>query len=224
MLSVTLDGVVASLVLPNSISATSSSPEIVTFTVEDAAGAEIIGNGIYDNGPITVTDPSGLVSLSPASFAAPSAASSFTMQCQGGGSGALQFADASGALGSLGYTCTLNMVTLNPGSLDFDAVAAGPSDPTYDQAVSVTDQNSNVSSQSPELSCTGGQGSAGGAIASVSSPSSEMWAIRPLDVGTCTFSVVDQLGDGSSVSSQTIAIEIHTTAYTISGRKRGGMR
>ncbi len=217
-LSVTLNGSVASITLPNSVAGTSNAPQIVNFSLQDATGATIVGSGSYDNGPVTLTDLAGFVSLTPASFAGPSIPSSFTMQCNNVGSGTIQFGDSSGVIGSLGYSCTEVPIALSPGSLDFSALAANAGDPTYDQSVTVTDSNTNVVSQTPVLGCAPGPGSAGGAIAQAIATGTGLWSIRPLDVGTCSFNVVDQLLDGSTDSSQTITIEIHTTTYTVMSR------
>jgi hypothetical protein len=220
VLSVTLNGVIATISLPNSVAGTLDAPQTVNFGVLDASGATIIGTGTYDNGPITATDTTGLVTLSPASFAGPSNASSLSMQCTTSGSGSILFADASGALGTLSYSCSANPITLSPGSLDFDALAASDSDPTYDQTVTVTDQNQNVVSQTPLLACTPGPGSIGPTIVLAMSPSTDIWTIRPIDVGTCTFAVQDQLSDGTTESSQAIAIETHTANYTVASNAR----
>jgi hypothetical protein len=219
-LSVTLNGVIASVSAPSSVSGTLSVPQIIDFSASDATGATIVGSGTYDNGPLTVADTSGLVTLTPASFAGPSDSSSFSLQCNSAGNGSIEFADSSGALWPLSYSCSASNISLSPGNLDFDALAANPSDPTYDQIVTVTDENPNVTSQTPVLSCTAGQGSAGGTTALAMSPSAETWAIRPIDVGTCTFAVLDQFSDGGSELSQTIPIEIHATNYSIQSRAR----
>jgi hypothetical protein len=217
-LSVTLNGTIASITLPNSVAGTSNAPQIVNFSLQDATGATIVGAGFYDNGPLTVTDLGGFVSLTPASFAGPSSPSSFTMQCTNAGNGTIQFNDSSGIIGSLTYSCTGAPIALSPGSLDFSALAANAADPTYDQIVTVTDSNTNVVSQTPVLNCVPGPGSAGGTIAQAIATGTGLWSIRPLDVGTCSFYVVDQAPDGSTDSSQTITIEIHTTTYTVMSR------
>jgi hypothetical protein len=219
-LSVTLNGVIGSLTLPSSVATTVSQPLTVDFSVLDPSGATIIGTGTYDNGPITLTDSAGQLAFDPATFNGPQDGSSFSMQCSGAGSGTIALADATGNLGTIPYDCSEESIALSPGSLDFDALAADASDPTYDQVVTVQDFNSNVQSQTPNLSCTPGQGSSSSTIAAVNAVSSTQYAIRPLDVGTCTFSVTDQFADGTSDSSQTIQIEIHSTTYTVQTRSR----
>jgi len=200
-LSVTLNGSISSITLPNSVAGTSNAPQTVNFSLQDATGATIIGSGSYDNGPLTATDLAGFVSLTPASFAAPSIPSSFVMQCNNVGNGTIEFADASGVIGSLTYSCTGAPIALSPGSLDFSALAASAEDSTYDQAVTVIDSNTNVVSQTPVLACSPGPGSTGSTIAQAIAAGTDLWSIRPLDVGTCSFNVVDQLLDGSTDSS-----------------------
>jgi hypothetical protein len=206
-ISVTLNGVIHSVSAPASISGTLSAPQVLNFTPEDASGATIIGPGTYDNGPLTITEQSGTVTISPSSFNGPGDGTSSTLQCKSPGNYTLEFADASGALGTMTYTCTASPISLNPGSLDFDAVAASQSDNTYDQPVFANDPN-----PSPNiawnLNCT----PSGTAIVL---PEGSSAAIRPLTVGTCQLMATDQYG----APSQVINIEVHTTTITVQSRK-----
>jgi hypothetical protein len=207
-ISVTLNGVIASIGAGGSISGTLSAPQTLDFTPADATGAAIVGPGTYDNGPLTIADQSGLVTATPSSFNGPSDGTSSSIQCRQPGNGTLQFADASGNLSTVRYTCTSSAISVAPGSLDFNAVASSSSDGTYDQNVTATDPN-----PSPAitwlLSCT-----PSGSVSVVGSGPTV--AIRPLVVGTCTLLAKDQYG----AASNTINIVVHATSITIHSHKR----
>ena len=224
-ISVTLNADIASIVLPAPVAVTRVYAQTFNFSLQDASGATIVGSGSFDNGPLVVTDISGLVSLSPSSFSSAAGTLAVTMQCSTVGPGELQFSDANGSLGTLNYNCLANSIALSPGSLDFDALAANQSDPTYDQIVTASDTNANVTSQNTTLSCTPGAGAKSSTIALVVAElAPDTWGIRPLDVGTCTFFITDYLSGGSSQASQAIAVELHTTNYVIQSRPRRGIR
>lgn len=215
-ISVTLNGVLASVGFAagsQSISATLGAPQTVNFIPQDATGATIIGPGTYDNGPLTISNTASTVaSISPNSFSAPGTTSA-TLQCSTAGNGTLTFGDPAGTLpngtgtATVTYTCSAAALTLTPGALDFNTVAANASDATYDQSVTLTDGN-----PSPQitwnLSCPASNVAVVGTGTKV--------AIRPLTVGTCSLSASDQY----NASSQTITVEVHTTSITINSRRR----
>ncbi|HZZ65036.1 MAG TPA: hypothetical protein VFE17_06045 [Candidatus Baltobacteraceae bacterium] len=215
-ISVTMNGVLASVGFAagsQSISATLGAPQTVNFIPQDATGATIIGPGTYDNGPLTISNSaSSVATVSPSSFSAPGTTSA-SLQCSTAGNGTLTFGDPTGTLpngtgnATVTFTCSAAALTLTPGALDFNTVAANSSDATYDQSVTVTDGN-----PSPQitwnLSCPASNVAVVGTGTKV--------AIRPLTVGTCSLSASDQY----NASSQTITVEVHTTSITINSRRR----
>ncbi|HZT11422.1 MAG TPA: hypothetical protein VFA29_01330 [Candidatus Baltobacteraceae bacterium] len=220
-ITVTLNGVIGLVSAPYALAGTLTAAEPLGFLVQDATGAVIVGAGTYDNGPLAIADSAGLVTLTPGSFTGPLQSSTAQAQCTAAGSGTLQFSDNSGSLAAVPYTCTDTTISLTPGGLDFGALAANPTDPTYDQVVTVADSNNNVVAQTPAIACTPGTGNTTGGVAlALTGTQSATYAIRPTDVGTCTFNVQDQLSDGSTPSSQTIQIEVHQASFTINARVR----
>jgi hypothetical protein len=207
-ISVTLNGVLASVSTPSGLAGTLSALQGLNFTPKDASGAAIIGPGTYDNGPLTISVPGG-ATVSKTSFNGPSDGTSVAVQCTVPGNYTITFADNSGAIGSTALSCVAEPISLAPGSLSFDTVAMSASDSTYDQQVTVSDPNPHPT-ENYILSCN----PAGTANVVAQGPPTT--AIRPLTPGTCTLQATDQYGQ----ASQMINIEVHTTTIGIQSELR----
>jgi hypothetical protein len=207
-ITVTLNGVLASVISTASISMKVGTTLPLPFTPQDASGATIIGPGTYDNGPLTIAGAPASITVTPPSFNGPGDGMSANLHCTQPANGSLQFNDSSGTLGGpVSISCTADSIALSAGSMDFSAVAASSSDGTYDQPLTAADPNVGAI-LSWNLNCT-----PSGVVSIVGGGPSVN--IRPLNVGTCTLYAGDQYG----AKSPTINIEVHTTTITIQSRQ-----
>lgn len=211
--AVTLNGVLLSLILPSSISATLSAPQTVLFEPLDPSGATIVGPGTYDNGPLTATG-SG-ITVTPASFTGPGDGTSISVQCLNIGTFMVTFAYQGGSPQTMSVQCSGQPINVTPGSLSFDAVASGPADPTYDQYLSAQDSGPGPITYQWSTVCTPGPGEDPNAqVAIVVNPGGPQAEIRPLNAGTCNVWVQDNYGQ----QSQPVPIEVHTTVFNVQSK------